>query len=46
MSKSAGYMVDVATGVMNATEDLTFVDPYTMGLLIKCYCGTINCEQT
>ena len=43
--QSAGYMVDVATGAMNATDDLVFVDPYTMGLLVKCHCGVINCTK-
>ena len=38
-------MVDVAHAVTATVPNITFVDPLTMGLLVKCHNGAINCEQ-
>ena len=43
--KPASYMVDVANAAMAEEESLVFVDPYTMGLLVKCHSGAIDCRQ-
>eukprot|EP00658_Telonema_sp_P-2_P020009 TRINITY_DN17874_c0_g1_i9.p1 TRINITY_DN17874_c0_g1~~TRINITY_DN17874_c0_g1_i9.p1 ORF type:complete len:382 (-),score=69.03 TRINITY_DN17874_c0_g1_i9:335-1480(-) len=45
--QSAGYMVDAAVGAIGAMGgELEFVDPYTMGLLVKCSSKAINCTAT
>ena len=43
--KPASYMVDVANAAMAADKQLVFVDPYTMGLLVKCHSGAIDCKS-
>lgn len=42
--KSASYMVDVAGLVTAAVPNMTFVDPYSMGLLVKCHTGAVDCS--
>jgi len=43
--QTAGYMLDTAEGAMAALPgDLEFVDPYTMGLLVKCDSGVLDCS--
>ena len=41
--KSASYMNDTVEAVKKALPALKFVDPYTMGLLVKCESGAIDC---
>jgi hypothetical protein len=41
--KSASYMSDTVEAVKKALPALKFVDPYTMGLLVKCESGAIDC---
>eukprot|EP01047_Picozoa_sp_COSAG01_P012930 COSAG01_NODE_594_length_15086_cov_39.948805_13_plen_220_part_00 len=43
--KSAGWMVDVADAITKAVPKLTFVDPYSLGLLVKCHTGAIDCTH-
>jgi hypothetical protein len=44
--KSASYMADVAGAVTAAVPNMTFVDPYTLGLLVKCHSGAIACTKS
>ena len=41
--KSASYMSNTVEAVKKALPALKFVDPYTMGLLVKCESGAIDC---
>ena len=44
--QTAGYMADAAHGAMEQLPgQLEFVDPYTMGLLVKCSAGAADCKQ-
>ena len=40
------WMVDVAEGAMKVVPGLLFVDPYTMGLLVKCNTGALDCSAS
>ena len=42
--KTAAFMVDVALGAQADVANLTFVDPYTMGLLVRCATGAVDCS--
>eukprot|EP01051_Picozoa_sp_SAG22_P011776 SAG22_NODE_1163_length_5300_cov_18.540088_1_plen_206_part_00 len=42
--KSATYMADVAAATTAAIPDMTFVDPYSLGLLVKCHTKTLDCS--
>ena len=44
--QTATYMVDVAEGAMEVVPGLLFVDPYTMGLLVKCNTGALDCSAS
>ena len=43
--KSAGYMSDTVDEVMKVIPNMKFIDPYTMGLLVQCDNGVINCTK-
>ena len=43
--KTATYMADVANATEAAVPGVQFVDPYTLGLLVKCHTGAIDCAQ-
>ena len=42
--QTATYMVDAAAAINGLVPAMEFVDPYTMGLLIKCESGVIDCK--
>ena len=42
--KSASYMVDVAEAVRKLVPELEVVDPYTLGLLVRCHEGVLDCS--
>ena len=35
---------DAAELASTITPNLTFVDPYTLGLLVKCHTGAVDCS--
>jgi hypothetical protein len=43
---SASLMVDIGTEAMKKMgKSLRFVDPYTLGLLVKCDAGAMDCKE-
>lgn len=36
---------DAAELATSITPNLTFVDPYTLGLLVKCHTGAVDCSR-
>jgi hypothetical protein len=42
--KTATFMADAAAAIKGLVPAMEFVDPYTMGLLIKCESGAVDCR--
>ena len=42
--RTATFMADAAAAIKGLVPAMEFVDPYTMGLLIKCESGAIDCR--
>ena len=43
----ASHMVDAAAAISAAVEGgIEFVDPYTLGLLVKCHTRTVDCSRS